>query len=139
MKRFDSENADIIPTTWNELIKRYLLLPVKGFPGWFTLTAYGYRHALELAGMDQVPQMREKLGLICKCLKDKMKGRHQSINVEVATIAAETGFDPGFLYNVIEAKLIDHWFNQQGPRWVSPFAGVIIHVPEDFGLPTLPS
>jgi hypothetical protein len=132
------EYKSIYPTTWSELTTRGYLRPVHGFSGWFSLTGHGYRKALELKSMHESSELREMLGQICKHLKSKLKGRRSFANVELQVLARETRLEPGFITNVIEAQLIDHWFKQYGPKWVPRFETVMIHVPENFGLDKLP-
>ena len=133
----DGQHNKIRSTTWHDLVSRGYLTPYRGFPGRLVFTGYGYRYALELHAMQDLPEMQKKLGIICKHLKESTAKRTRVGMVSVQNLAKKTTIPPGCIANIIEAQLIDYWLKRIGATWVQGFAGSLIMVPENFGLERL--
>jgi hypothetical protein len=133
----DGQYNEIYSTTWHDLVSRGYLAPYNGFPGRLVFTGCGYRYALELHAMQDLPAMQEKLGIICKHLKESTEKRTRAGMVSVRNLAEKTTIPAGCIANIIEAQLIDYWLKRHGATLVQGFAGSLIMVPENFGLERL--
>jgi hypothetical protein len=135
----DDKYRGIYPTTWHEVVNRGYLAPYPRFQGRFRLTGFGWRSALELHSIHVLPDVRQKLGAVCKHLKDSLgKDRSQSVLVNVQGVAQATNLQAGFIMNVIDGQLIEHWLNRHGAAWAGEgFIGSTIMVPPNIGLSRL--
>ena len=98
----------------------------------YKFTPPGYVTALEVSGRSEKPEFREKLGRLCKVLKDSVKGRSDFAWVPFDTLVAESGVSTEFVYNSLDADLIRHVLGRIGAEWDGEH---LVKVPIDFALP----
>jgi hypothetical protein len=129
---------DIHETTWRLLRDRHLIRQL--FLQRFALTGDGWRTALELTKQNENNDTQVSLGRICTILRAAVRassGGDGTALVRTEDVAAETGLACGFIANVIEGELIDHWLNRHGAAWMDGLEGRMILVPPNFGLAKL--
>ncbi len=126
-----SEFPNVQPTTWTELTKRGLLKDRDMNEEMYALTPLGYVTALRVSGRSDELQFREKLGRLCKVLKDSLKDRSDFALIPFQELVAESGVSEAFAYNALDADLIRHVLGRIGAAWEGEH---LVRVPNDFGL-----
>ena len=128
----------VYPTTWSDMRDHYRYIHnVTGFQHLFKLNASGWVEALRLEGVLDKPELKAELGLICKYLKDQVKGRDGDVTINLQDVATATNISIGEIANIIEARLIESQLGRYGATLVKAFSGGLITIPANFGL-TLP-
>lgn len=129
-----SDFPNVLPTTWTELTKRGLLKDSDMNVEMYELTPLGYVTALRVSGRSDEQQFRERLGRLCKVLKDSLKGRTDFALVPFQELVAESGVSEVFASNSLDADLIRHILGRIGAAWDGEH---LVKVPNDFGLAPL--
>ncbi len=133
---FDSTNAPFdtfLKTTWIELHERHYIASLfRGMPT-YKLTKWGYARGLKEANALGEPHFKARLGKIASVLKNSVKGRTQAALVSVETIVRESNLDDGFVYNALEANLLEEVLGIHGTAWPQGFEGRLVVVPITFG------
>jgi hypothetical protein len=119
-------------TTWSVLTSKHYIAPVLNGQI-YQLTSRGWAKGLELRGETATQTFRDKLGQLCAALKKHVKGRVQPALVTVENAATDSSLFDGFIFNVIEAKLIDRVLHRKGADWAKGCKGLVILVPDTFG------
>ncbi|HTR39866.1 MAG TPA: hypothetical protein VMH80_28530 [Bryobacteraceae bacterium] len=131
--------TQVQPTTWKELEDRCLIkrMDAIGHP-MCQFTGDGWLAAIELAPKHVKALNEERLSRLAAALKDEVKGRDEDGYVYLNSLAASSELPENWIYNAIEARLLEHWFNRKGANWYGPRGGSpLIHIPVDFGLEPL--
>lgn len=133
-----SLDPSILPTTWIEFKKRYLIQEALPGSGYYTLSGSGWIAGLKLLNQFDTPEMKSRTGKLCAALKDRVKGRQYEQLVHVSEIASEADLSEDFVRDAIESDLIRELFGTKGAGWATPQdRGKFIEIPVDFGLPDL--
>jgi hypothetical protein len=130
------EYAGILPTTWKELVDRYM---VKDH-GWdrYQLTGFGWLKGVQLLGLPEAPEFKRKMSQLAAALKGQVKGRQQEALVDVWAVAKESGVSEDFVWNAIESRLLDSCFRIKGAAFdpCDQNRNYVI-IPIDFGMEPL--
>ena len=126
-----SDFPHVLPTTWTELTKRGLLKDRDMNVEMYELTLLGYVTALMISGRSDDPQFREKLGRLCKVLKDSLTGRTDFALIPFQQLVTESGVSEAFACNALDADLIRHILGRIGAAWNGEH---LVRVPNNFGL-----
>jgi hypothetical protein len=130
---------DVRSTTWKELEDRYWIerMDTIGHP-MCRLTGSGWLAAIDLSWGDVKTLFEARLSTLAATLKGEVKGRDEDGYVYLDSLATISGLPENWIYNAIEARLLEHRFNRKGAYWYDPRAGSrLIHIPVDFGLEPL--
>ena len=122
----------VLPTTWTELTNQGLLQDSNIQDAMYGLTNTGYVEALRVSGRSDEPQFQEKIGKLCKVLKDSLKDRTDFALIPLPEIVAKSGLSEGFVENAVDADLIRHMLGRAGAHWDGQ--STVVRVPHDFGL-----
>jgi hypothetical protein len=135
----DPEFADVLQTTWRELMDDGLLDDKHSSMGHpvFRLTSHGWLRAMALSGQLDSVEVRDRCRRLARALKSVVKGRssHYDEFVDVDTIAAAAELPPGWVFNAIKSKLLGVVFPDD--RWdahLDPKSRSTIRVSPTFGL-----
>jgi hypothetical protein len=128
----DAAYAAIQNTSWEELVSEGILT-TRGKSLYF-FTAKGWSEALFLYGNPSDPSFQQRLGKLSKVLKDRVKGRVDSVLVPFDEVTTDSGLPPGWAFNVIDAHLICRIYGRNDAGWLEGARGRLIEVPRDFGL-----
>jgi hypothetical protein len=121
----------VLDTTWTELTRRGWLKDTNMNVTSYQFTPFGYVQALKISRRSEEPQFRERLGSICKVLKDSLKDRTDFDLIAFQDLVKESGVSEGFAQNALDADLIWHIFGRIGAQWEGEH---LVRVPHDFGL-----
>jgi hypothetical protein len=130
------EYQDILPTTWKDLVDRYM---VKDH-GWgrYQLTGRGWLKGVKLLDLPETPEFNQKMSQLAATLKSRVKGRQQEALVDVWTVAKESGVTVDFVWNAIESKLLDNCFSMKGASFnPNDQNRHYVIIPIDFGMEPL--
>lgn len=130
------EYQDILPTTWKELVDRYM---VKDHGhDMYQLTGYGWLKGVQLQELPETPEFSQKMSRLAATLKDRVKGRQQEVLVDIWAVAKESGLPEDFVWNAIENKLLDRCFQIKGAEFdqYDQNRNYVI-IPIDFGMEPL--
>jgi len=128
----DERVSQIHPTVWEQLKQQSYICD--GVPGTFTLTALGWRRALESSGKKDDPDFNQKLSRLCAAFKRTIDGRHEEAHTTVEDLSRTTNIDQHLIRNVIDSELVEHWFGQHSAVWAGPkWRGKLIVIPIDCG------
>ncbi len=105
----DPRFSDFIETTWRELLDADLL-ELRGRS--LALTGFGWITGLRLGGRLQSAEVRLRAQAVVKALKARVKGRHGLHDelVDVRELAAELQLPIGWLWNAMDADLLEKVF-----------------------------
>lgn len=127
------EFVDVFSTTWIELYNNGYLEHTSS-RGYYRLTCHGWVEAIKLSGYWDSRELNVTLSLLCKNLKDRIKGRTDSVTVHIDIVATEIGVPVELLHNIIDADLFDRKLCRSGAAWASMMPKGDINVPITFGL-----
>jgi hypothetical protein len=120
------------PTSWDELSAEGLVLKLD--ENQYVLTPGGWAEALARADVPSDPQFLKRVGQLCQVLKAHVKGRHRSILVPFEDIVKASGLPSGWVFNVIDSRLISRLHGRKDAFWFQSARGRIVDIPRDFGL-----
>jgi hypothetical protein len=126
------ELTHIQATTWSVLTDQHYIAPMLNAQI-YVLTSRGWAKGLDLRGETASQSLRDKLGQLCASLKKHVKGRARPALVTIQTAATDSKLSDGFIFNAIEAKLIERVLQRKGADWATGFKGSVILVPDTFG------
>lgn len=129
-----SDFPNVIETTWPELVRRGLLKDANMNEEMYKFTDSGYVKALKVSGRSEKPEFREKLGRLCKVMKDSLKGRSDFALISFQDLVTESGVSEAFASNALDADLIRNILGRIGAEWDGEH---LVKVPNDFGLPPI--
>ena len=127
------EFATVHPTTWDELLRNGWIERLDAV-GKYRFTGTGWLGALRLTGQLLVPDFETKIGKALSALKACVKGRGSAALVPLNQIAQDAGLSEGFVFNIIESKLVEEHHGRTGAKWQD--RGRLIFVPRDFNIET---
>lgn len=132
-ERYDIDKR-IVPTTWSQLKKQYLVRQTNNNRWAYTLSGYGWIRGLKLRGEFDTDEMKQKTGKLAAALKLRIKSVNREYDqfAGVSELATETGLPEAFIRNAIESNLIEELFGTIGAEWASD-RGRSIRIPNDFG------
>ncbi len=128
----DAAYAGIQNTSWEELVSEGIL--IKRGNSLYFLTAKGWSEALFLYGNPNDPDLQQSLGKLSKVLKDRVKGRGDSVLVPFDEVTTDSGLPPGWVFSAIDAHLICRIYGRNDAGWLEGARGRLIEIPRDFGL-----
>lgn len=125
-------------TTWEELedLKFIAKRPLAG-TAHYGLKPLGWATQMNFLDSAKLIELDKDLGVLCKALKAKVKGRTRAAYATVSEIALETGLDEAFIINAIDAFLIDTRLNRHGVWWRKGQEAKTIEIQTRFGLKPL--
>jgi len=129
---FDPEGAtlkEIHLTTWDELVGHGWVEEVE-LIGKYRFTGTGWLGALRLTGELYDSDFEDKLGKALCAMKAHVKGRARSALASLRQIAEEARLPEGFVYNIIESRLVEQHHGRTGAKW----KGRMILIPRDFDI-----
>jgi transcriptional regulator with XRE-family HTH domain len=126
--------AAVLPTTWQELLRRELVRPSSRY---YLLTGEGWLKAMGLAGrLDD--EFDGKISKLCAFLKQKVKGRLEKGLVELSEIARSTGLSKGWVFNAIDSRVLARRYNMIEAYWLpGDQMKNYVEIPPDFGMKRL--
>ncbi|MGA2881297.1 MAG: hypothetical protein ABSG13_20300 [Bryobacteraceae bacterium] len=130
---------DVRTTTWKEFEDRYWIrrMDAIGHP-MCRFTGSGWLAAIDLVWDDVKTLFEARLATLAAALKGEVKGRDEDAYVYLDSLAATSGLPESWIFNTIEAGLLEHRFNRKGAHWYDRRSGSpLIHIPVDFGLDPL--
>jgi len=127
----DAAFATIQNTSWDELVSEGLLTK-RGKSFYFT--AKGWSEALFLYGNPNGPDVQQRIGELSKALKDRIKGRGDSVLIQFDEVTTDSGLPPGWAFNAIDSHLIWRICGKKDAGWLEGARGRLVEIPRDFGL-----
>jgi hypothetical protein len=129
----DPRFSDFLETTWRELLDADLI-------EWrnrsLVLTGRGWTTGLRLCGRLQSTEVRHRAQTIVEALKARVKGRHGLHDecVDVRNLARELGLPVGWLWNAMDADLLQKVFpkDRMNAR-LDQQHKLLIKIPSTFG------
>jgi hypothetical protein len=103
-------------TTWAALTQQGALAAKHAIGrAQYTLTPFGWRIALQLAGQLELPEVRARAAALVQALKAAGKGRASHIGtlVDERTLSATTDLPAGWIYNALSSDLLNEIFPNQ--------------------------
>jgi hypothetical protein len=136
IKPASAEFADVLATTWRELLDDGLIDDKFSTHGGaaFRLTAAGWLRAMLLSGTIDTPECRDRCVRLARALKAVVKGRpshYDGLTTEHA-IAAAADLPIGWVFNAVKARLLGVVFPKD--RWDATVDKRTIRVSPTFGL-----
>ena len=127
--------SSVLSTTWRELESRFFVDRLDVIGGrTYLLTGDGWFRALELAGDLKDQHLLRRLSTLAAALKSSVKGRQEDTFLYVDAVASQTGLSVDWIFNAIEARLLDRQFKRRGAEWADRGRRrTVIRVPLDFG------
>jgi hypothetical protein len=134
---------DILPTTWAYLQRKWWVTEscstMGGHGGHvrYHLTGQGWIEGLRLTGKLDSAELRDRIVQLRARLKDQVKGRAADADVFLPEFCQGTGILEGWLWNVVESKLLDHFFPSDivdVDWWDHNSRLQLLRVPVDFGM-----
>src|ERR1035441_4488420 len=92
-------------TTWKQLLDDGLIK--FRFFDTYNLTDYGWRKGIDIRELHNQSEFRGKMARLAAVLKDEVKGRRKERYLEVSQIAERSGLTEDFIFNAIEAEILD--------------------------------
>lgn len=129
----DAEFATVHPTTWDEL-RRNEWIEWLDAVGRYRLTGTGWLGALRLTGKLLERDFETKIGHALSAMKAHVKGRGSTAVVTLKRVAQDAGLSEGFVFNIVESKLVEKHYERTGATWQDK--GRLILVPRDFNIET---
>jgi hypothetical protein len=135
----DARFADVLPTTWRELIDEGLVDDSWSSLGHslFRLTPDGWLRAMTISGDVDLPEIRDRCTRLARTLKSAVKGRksHYDAFISIDQVAERAKIPRGWVYNAVKARLLGAVFPDH--RWdaeIDPKSALMIRVSPTFGL-----
>ncbi|MBI1955635.1 MAG: hypothetical protein HYS38_04510 [Acidobacteria bacterium] len=125
----DREFENIIQTTWTDLCDEKWVEKAEA-PGHYRLTGLGWLQALRITGQIREEEFRERLSRTFASMKSYVKGRKGPAVVKRGELAKKAGVPEGWLFNVIESRLIEEVHGRKGPHWDRH----MVFIPADFDM-----
>jgi hypothetical protein len=118
-------------TTWDELAGQGW---IEELEGQYRLTGTGWLGALRLTKQLGDQRFLNDVGRALAAMKAHIKasGRKNATLVPLKQIAQEAGLPEGFVYNLIESRLVEEHHGRTGARWRDK--GRMILIPRDFNI-----
>lgn len=129
----DADFATVHTTTWDELLGNEWIERLDAV-GRYRLTGTGWLGALRLTGQLLERDFETKIGSALSAMKAHVKGRGSAALVTLKVIAQDAGLSEGFVFNIIESKLVEEHHGRTGAKWQDK--GRVILVPRDFNIET---
>jgi hypothetical protein len=131
---FDPEHPpfrDSHSTTWDELAGQGWIEELEGT---YRLTGTGWLGALRLTKQLGDQRFLDSVGRALGAMKAHIKasGRKNAALVPLKQIAGEAGLPEGFVYNLIESRLVEEHHGRTGAKWRDK--GRMILIPRDFNI-----
>ena len=135
--RADACFADLLPTTWPELLSDRYIQDRREKPGpLYRLTPSGWARGLDLSGALQTWPTRDRLIALRTMLKG-VTNRYQDFPqpIDVRTLAQDLRLPVGWLHNAMRAELLQMAFpDDLMNAELDTGNGVLIHIPPTFGM-----
>ena len=126
-----SEFEGVHATTWDELVRNEWIEHLAAVDR-YRLTGTGWLGALRLTGQLGENRFEVNIGKTLGAMKTHVKGRAYSAVVSLRQIAQEADLSEGFVYNVVESKLVEKHHGRTGAKWQD--RGRLIFIPRDFNI-----
>ncbi|MCG3776280.1 MAG: hypothetical protein JW395_3133 [Nitrospira sp.] len=128
--------ADILPTTWRELLDDGLIDDGASTMGAarFQLTTHGWIRALILSKMVDEPAFRDRCARLVGVMKAVVKGRgsHHDAFAHVQELASAGDVPEGWTCNAIRGRLLQRVFPKD--RWDAEYDKQMVRISPTFGL-----
>ena len=125
----DKEFENIIPTTWTDLCDEKWVEKAEA-PGHYRLTGLGWLQALKITGRFSEDEFGGRLSRTFASMKSYVKGRGGPALVRLRELAKKAGVPEGWLFNVIESRLIEEFHGRKGPHWDKS----MVFIPAEFDM-----
>lgn len=127
---------EIWESTWTELVDYGLV--TRGWGNRYALTAEGWYRCIKALGKTDEPEFHQQMQILTGALKAHVNGRARETLVYTQVLAVETGLTLDFIFNAIDARLLEREFNIAGASW-APHSkpGRCILIPNTFGMRSL--
>ena len=123
----------ILRTTWEELVRQGYVERIGASQ--YRLTAKGWLAAVQLVGVAESSQYKERLGKLLATMKGHVKGREESKVVELRTLASQCNEPEGWIFNVIDSRASSSiGGGRTGAKWFENERGRLVEIPVDFNL-----
>jgi hypothetical protein len=131
----EGQFAELPPTTWKELKElQFVRRDSVREPTVYRLTGEGWIEALAASGQYDSEDLVRRLGGLSAYLKGTVKGRQTAAAIPLRGVAAATGNDEDWIFNVVESNLLEVKFGRRGAHWHPDHRGRMIVVPITFGV-----
>lgn len=131
---FDPQSKEfetVHPTTWDELFKNGWIEQLESV-GRYRLTGTGWLGALRLTAQLGERQFAVNIGRTLAAMKAHVRGRVKSALVPLKQVAQEACLPEGFVYNVVESRLLEEHHGRTGAKWQDK--GRLVLIPRDFNI-----
>jgi hypothetical protein len=135
----DPAFADLLRTTWIELLELGLVQRDRVTAERYLLTHAGWITALKITGLINDPALLERCQILVRTLKASVKGRDHGRDALLSDheLAAATRLPMPWLFNAMKARLLREMFpkDKMNARWDSNSR--CFRVPQTFGMDVL--